>query len=96
MWPVIIKLLGAELIRRGAEWIFKGKEDTMFSFEGKKTYVGLIVAVLPFILKWFGIEITDSAALESLVSESITVGGVALAAYGRAVATAPGVFAKKK
>lgn len=53
-----------------------------------KTIWGLVLAALPTLARVFGVELTESesaAALEAMM----TLSGVALAAYGRAVASGP-------
>ena len=58
--------------------------------EGKKTYLGIAAAALGIILGWLGIGQTDSAELSAqivgAVDNVLTVGGLLLAAYGRAKA----------
>jgi len=73
-------------------------EESMFS--GKKTYIGIATAAIGIVLGWFGLGECDptvvdvvcqnadqlSARITASINEVITIGGLLLAAYGRAKA----------
>ena len=63
-------------------------------FQGKKTYIGLLVAAVPMIAGAFGYNLTTEGATElgdllvnvlTEFEELITAGGLLFAAYGRKV-----------
>lgn len=50
--------------------------------EGKKTYIGIALLILPTVLGWLGVE-TDKQELQGIINSALeTVGGI-LAIYGR-------------
>ena len=61
-----------------------------------KTYIGLIVAFAPTLLSWFGVTPTPAFNEEfpNMAAQFVELAGLLFAFYGRAVATAPGWFAK--
>ena len=65
---------------------------------GYKTYLGLIVALLPTMASLIGYDVVPSFSddFPKLAEEAVTIIGLCIAFYGRAVATVPGWFAKKK
>ena len=62
------------------------------SFLTSKTLWGILLATLPTILGFFGYHITDlgtfTAEAQAVVDQVTTLGGGALAVYGRVKATA--------
>lgn len=74
---------------------YKIKGDIIMSFlDGKKTYIGLIVAALPTVAGLFGFDVADGGASElgALLTEFVvdaealfTTGGLLFAAWGRKV-----------
>lgn len=64
------------------------KETPMLN--GYKTYLGIAAALLGVVLGWLGIGETEASTLASQIvgalDQVLTVGGLALAAYGRAKA----------
>lgn len=65
---------------------------------GFKTYIGLLVALAPTLAHLFGYEVTPSfgAQFPVLLDSVVQIGGLAFAAYGRAVAETPGWFSKSE
>lgn len=68
----------------------KGEAPKGVSMKGFKTYTGIAVAALGFVLGLLGLGDAESAALSaqivSALNEILAVGGLAFAAYGRAKA----------
>lgn len=64
---------------------------------GYKTYIGLLVALIPTIASLFGFEVsgTFSDEFTKLAEDAVTILGLGLAFYGRAKANSPGWFSKK-
>ena len=64
---------------------------------GKKTYLGILVVFIPVIAGLFGYDVSEAFPVEfaRFAEEIFMVIGGGIAAYGRAVATMPGWFAKK-
>lgn len=64
---------------------------TIASFLGSKTIWGLVIAAVPTVAKLFGFELAGdfTAQLSALIDQLVTLGGLAFAAYGRAVALRP-------
>lgn len=64
---------------------------TIASFLTSKTIWGLVVAAVPTVAKLFGFELAGdfTAQLSALIDQLVTLGGLAFAAYGRAVALHP-------
>lgn len=64
---------------------------------GLKTYIGIVIALAPTVAGFFGYTVTENfgAELPELADQWMTVIGLAIAAYGRSVATAPGWFSKR-
>ena len=65
-------------------------------FEGYRTYIGLIVALVPTLANLFGYHATPafSAQFPELADQFLQLLGLAVAFYGRAVSTSPGFLAK--
>ena len=65
---------------------------------GSKTYIGLIVALLPTVAHLFGYEVTAAFSTEfsEVADQLMQLVGLGIAFYGRAAATAPGWIAKQK
>lgn len=63
---------------------------------GSNTYIGLVVALAPTILSWFGYAPTPefNSQFSSELSAILTLLGGVYAVYGRLRATTPGWFAK--
>ena len=69
--------------------------------KGKKTYLGILTIVVGLVLGWFGIGECDPSVVDAVcqnadqittkitgaIDELLEIGGVLLAAYGRAKAT---------
>ena len=76
---------------------FKPKEKAKQMLEGKKTYVGIAVAIIPILGKMFGYEATaefqEGATL--IINDLIALAGMAMATYGRAKTKGNTLFAKK-
>ncbi len=53
--------------------------------EGKKTYIGLTVALLAGIVSHFGVDVTaaDQASVAGFVAQAFQVAGLVMAYYGR-------------
>ena len=68
--------------------VLKTPEVTVL--QGKKTYLGIAATAIGLVLGWVGVGETDSAALSAQIvaalDQILTVGGLLLAAYGRAKA----------
>ncbi len=64
---------------------------------GYKTYIGILVALIPTVANLLGYDVSDSFSgeFEKSAEDVVTIVGLVLAFYGRAVATAPGWFAKR-
>jgi len=76
------------------EYLNKLKENDMSFLTGKKTYIGIIIAVVPTLAGFFGYTIsvgeiaeagTLLAALADNLEALIATGGALFAWYGRAV-----------
>lgn len=65
---------------------------------GRKTYIGIAVALLPTLAGFFGFDVTSAfhAQFAPLVEELFVLFGSAIAVYGRMSAQSPGWLAKKK
>lgn len=65
---------------------------------GKKTYVGILIVLIPVISKMFGYDVSEAFPVDfaSLAEEAVILVGAALAFYGRAKAKTPGMFVKSK
>lgn len=68
----------------------KGEAPKGVSMKGFKTYTGILIAALGFVLGLLGLGDVESAQLSAQIvaalNEVLTVGGLAFAAYGRAKA----------
>jgi len=60
------------------------------SMNGYKTYSGIVVALIGVVLGWLGVADSDAGTLASQIGgaldQVLTIGGLVLAAYGRAKA----------
>jgi len=60
------------------------------SMNGYKTYSGIVVALIGVVLGWLGVGDTEAGTLASQIGgaldQVLTIGGLVLAAYGRAKA----------
>lgn len=64
---------------------------------GWKTYLGIALALAPTVAHLFGYNLsaTFDADVSALADTWVQIVGLAVAAYGRTVATAPGLLAKQ-
>lgn len=69
----------------------------MTFLSGSKTYIGLFVALIPTVASLFGYDVsaTFNEDFTKLAEELVVLVGIAIAFYGRSVATAPGLLVKK-
>jgi len=97
--PIISKSnpVAAVVVTLVDKLILKQKEKTMNFLEGKKTYIGIIIAVVPVLAGLLGYETsaTFGEDLTIVLNEIITLVGTAIAAYGRIVTTGAGLVTKK-
>lgn len=65
---------------------------------GYRTYIGLIVALVPTVAHMFGYTVTPefTEQFPDLADQLVQLVGLAFAFYGRAKATVPGFLAPKK
>lgn len=64
--------------------------------QGYRTYISIIIAVLPTVVGMFGFQLADGALdqIASLLGDLITIGGAIAAFYFRAKAEVPGFLVK--
>ena len=64
---------------------------------GAKTYLGLLIAALPTVANLLGYDVSAnfSAEAEEVLTDLITLVGLAFAFYARSVATVPGWFSRR-
>lgn len=67
------------------------------SLSGSRTYIGLAVALVPTLASMLGYDVsaTFSEDFTKLAEELVVLIGIAIAFYGRSVATVPGLLVKK-
>ena len=67
------------------------------NLSGTKTYIGILVALIPTVASLMGYDTSVSFDQDAtkLFEDGLTLLGLILAFYGRAVAVVPGLFAKK-
>lgn len=67
------------------------------SLSGSRTYIGLLIALIPTVANLVGYEVsaTFSEDFTALAEDLIALVGIAIAFYGRAVATTQGLLVKK-
>lgn len=65
---------------------------------GYRTYTGLLVALVPTLANLFGYDVstTFSEDFGKILEDFLTLVGLAMAFYGRAVAEVPGFLVKRK
>ena len=74
----------------------KPKEKVQIMLEGKKTYVGIAIAIIPVIGRLFGYEATaefqDGATI--IINDLVSLVGMIIATYGRAKTNGTSLFTK--
>lgn len=65
---------------------------------GYKTYIGIVIALIPTVVSLFGYSVSSDFSTQAnvLSDDLITLLGLAIAFYGRSVASLPGLFVKKQ
>ena len=64
----------------------KKEVKPMALLQGKKTYIGIVIAAAPIVAKLLGYDLGDNfgAELEGVINELVSAVGLIIAAYGRA------------
>ncbi len=77
--------------------IFKPKRKVETMMSGKKTYIGIVIAMVPVIAGLFGYDVNSGWSEEATLAmdEIIVLVGGLIAAYGRTKAVVSGGFVKK-
>ena len=98
MIQFILKTVVVQSVPKVIDWAFSKNDKVEDMLSGKKTYIGVAMAIIPVIAGFFGYEATHTFndSFSVVVNDIISIVGAAMAAYGRAVASVPGMFAKKK
>lgn len=87
--PVIVSVVEAVFT--------KPKKKAIKMIDGKKTVIGIVVAIVPMVAKLFGYDVTTefTTGAETSINELVALVGGLYALYGRAVTNGKPFFAKK-